>query len=152
MGFLRRWDVTRLASKKTCVYKPSALDGDSGGRDNLRRAMLGAVYSGDYQKVPRGNGRVSLIWEVRVQSAKEVALYEFVLLCFWSQFVCLCFWNLLEARFESCAFCRCLTHLHRRSAYLRSPRSTFWARLNWGLALLSTCPCEFQIMRSTVRT
>ena len=58
-----RWDITRLNSKKTCVYKPSPLDGESGSRDNLKKVVLGAVFNGDYQKLPRGNKKVGLTWE-----------------------------------------------------------------------------------------
>ena len=73
--------MTRLVSKKTCVFKPNALDGESGSRDNLRRAMLGAVFNGDYQKVPRGNSRVSLIWEVLATFCQTLALKWGCLLC-----------------------------------------------------------------------
>jgi hypothetical protein len=59
---LCRWDVARLNSKKTCVFKPSPLDPET-ARDALRRQLLGGVYSGDYQKVPRANKRVGLVWE-----------------------------------------------------------------------------------------
>ena len=59
----RRWDLTRLNSKRTCVFKPTALDAESGSRDNLKKALLGAVYHGDYQKIPRANHQVGLVWE-----------------------------------------------------------------------------------------
>ena len=61
--------MTRLNSRKTCIFKPSPLDAESGGRDNLRRAVLGGVFSGDYQKVPRGNKRISLVWEAGLVDA-----------------------------------------------------------------------------------
>ena len=59
-----RWEIARLERKKTCIFKPAAVDSQD-GRDKMKKAMLGAVYGGSMQKVPRGNKRASLVWEAR---------------------------------------------------------------------------------------
>ena len=58
-----RWDITRPSSRKTCVYKPTALEPDC-QKDNMKKASLGAVFHGDFQKLPRGNKKLALTWEV----------------------------------------------------------------------------------------
>ncbi|CAK9116298.1 unnamed protein product [Durusdinium trenchii] len=56
-----RWDVARLTSLKTCVYRPNALDANE--RKDIKKRSLGGVFAGNYHKVPQ-NANVSLMWEV----------------------------------------------------------------------------------------
>lgn len=64
-GNLCRWDITRVRSLNTCVFKPTAID-QSDSRENLKRNVLGAVFAGEYQKVPRANKKCALVWEARL--------------------------------------------------------------------------------------
>ena len=75
-----RWEIARLESKKTCIFKPAAADSQD-ARDNMKKAMLGAVYGGSLQKLPRGNKRATLVWEAREVHSPQHVIYE----CFFVQ-------------------------------------------------------------------
>lgn len=56
-----RYDVARTESKKTAVFKPMQQDGEN--LDSMKKAVLGAVFLGSMQKVPRSNKKAALVWE-----------------------------------------------------------------------------------------
>eukprot|EP00438_Fugacium_kawagutii_P035271 Skav209738 [mRNA] locus=scaffold2057:8982:10531:+ [translate_table: standard] len=45
-----RWDISKLTSQRTCVFRPNPLASEPSS--DVKKASFGALFSGNYQKVP----------------------------------------------------------------------------------------------------
>ena len=65
-----RYNISGLVSSKTCVFKPTALDGDA-DMSSLKSGILGAAYNGNYNQIIN-NKRAKICWEVPAMLCSRV--------------------------------------------------------------------------------
>lgn len=67
--FVCRWDVARLTSQRTAIYRPNPPSSEEGAE--TKKMSFGAFFSGNYHKLPN-NKVVAMTWEAAFFSNSNI--------------------------------------------------------------------------------